>query len=34
MKLITRSHIHFDQVAGPRLTTRFIDSAAEFVLFL
>ena len=31
MKWITRSHVHVDRVACPWLTTRFIDSEAEFL---
>ncbi len=31
MKWITRSHVHVDRVACPRLITRFIDSDAEFL---
>jgi len=31
MKWITRSHVHVDRVACPRLITRFTDSDAEFL---
>jgi hypothetical protein len=31
MKSVTRSHVHVDRIAGPWLSTRFIDSDAVFL---
>src|SRR5512139_2696440 len=31
MKWVTRSHVHVDRVACPRLISRFVDSEAEFL---
>ena len=34
MKWVTRSHVRVDRVACPLLISRFIDSEAEFILYL